>query len=173
MNDYLNFLDINTDYLENDNLYQQDLQTEQLAQHKIAFPQNVQDTIGLPNINNIMDTNIQSNCGMFNPNEGFIRGNMFPNLFDPYKNQKIRDLKPNNEREAMLQDIQKLDFAMKDINLYLDIYPNDNCMIGKFNDYLSQKNKLLDEFQTKYGPITLDRSNSSLTRVPWEWTQTN
>lgn len=166
MNDYYDFMAMN------DDLYPQNLEIEnQMLQHNIAFPQNVQDSIGLSDMNNIMNNNIKSNCGMFNSTEGFEKGNMFPKLFDPYKNWRGNRLNPTSEREAMLLEIQKLDFAMKDINLYLDVHPNDNCMIRKFNEYLDRKNKLLRDYETAYGPITLSMPNNSLDNIPWAWTQ--
>ena len=144
---------------------------EQIMQQQEAFPQDIQNTLGLFNFNNNF-TNLNQNCGMFNPREGFIRGNMFPNLFDPYKKQQLRNISPMNEKERMMLEIQQLDFAIKDINLYLDVHPNDRCMIRKFNEYLNTKERLLDEYQNRFGPIALNVPNKSLEKNPWSWLET-
>lgn len=169
MNDFFDFMDGNIyEQSMNSNVFPSNFMYKQnMSQQQKAFPQAIQNTLGLPNFN---DAN--ENCGMYNPEEGFIRGNMFPQLFDPYKKQQLRKPNAKNEKERLMLNIQMLDFAMKDINLYLDVNPNDSCMIRKFNYYLERKNMLVDEYQTKYGPIVLSMSNSSLEKTPWAWTQT-
>ncbi len=172
MNNYYDFMDINTDYVIDDNFYPQNFEVqEQLAEQMKAFPQNVQNSIGLNDFNNIMNNSVQNNCGLQNLEEGFSKGNMFPKLFDPYKNWMGNRIVPTSEKESMLNKIQMLDFAMKDINLYLDVHPNDNCMINKFNEYLKQKNDLLKDYEAKYGPITLTIPSVSLEGAPWAWTE--
>ena len=53
---------------------------------------------------NYMPTN-QSNNNYNNqilePYEGLIRGNLFANLYDPYKNYKIQKLNPKTESSAL------------------------------------------------------------------------
>ena len=38
---------------------------------------------------------------------GFMRGNMFENLYNPYKNYKPREIEPTNERESLLNKVIK------------------------------------------------------------------
>ena len=163
MNEFYDFIDGNFSTMSNmpsNFMYQQE-----------AFPQAVQKSIGLPNFNNNF-TNMNQNCGMYNPEEGFIRGNMFPNLFDPYKKQQLKKPNVKNEREKMLLDIQELSFALVEINLYLDVNPNDNCMIRKFNEYLEKKNELIKRYEKQFGPLVLFIENDSLKTNPWLWSQT-
>ena len=54
--------------------------------------------------------------------EGFLRGNMFRDLYDPYKNMRCKELKPTTEREALLYKVMEMDFAVNDLNLYLDFH---------------------------------------------------
>ena len=77
------------------------------------YPSNKLPNSVMPNIN--MNNYNQK---FFNPYEGFIRGNMFPNLYDPYKNEKPYQIKPMNEQAEMLTNIDALGFAMIDLNLY-------------------------------------------------------
>ena len=57
----------------------------------------------------------------FNPYEGYIRGNLFPKLYNTYKIEVPYKIKPLNEQAEMLTYINSLYFALTDLNLYLDI----------------------------------------------------
>lgn len=166
MNEFYDFIDGNMYEQSLNNPFPSNFMYQQKMVQQDAFPQAIQNTLGLSN------SNMNDNCGMYNPEEGFIRGNMFPNLFDPYKKQQLKKINPKNEKERLMLNIQMLDFALKDINLYLDVNPNDTCMIRKYNEYLAKKNKVLDEYQTKFGPIVLSMSNRSLEKTPWSWIET-
>ena len=108
-----------------------------------------------------------SNNNLFDSYNGFIRGNMFKNLYDPYKSNEPYEVKPMNEQAEMLTSIDALGFSMIDLNLYLDIYPNDTNMINLYNQYRTEKNNLTKEYESKYGPITLN--SNSLNATPWAW----
>lgn len=104
---------------------------------------------------------------VYDPYAGFLRGNMFPNLYDPYKFSNPMELHPNSEKEQMLMMLNSLDFATIDINLYLDNYPNDKDMIELFNQYRMELNKIREEYEKLFGPILVD-SNASMA-YPWAW----
>ena len=53
------------------------------------------------------------------------------------------------------------------LNLYLDLHPQDGNAIDLFNQYRMQKESLTNEYESKYGPITL--SSNSLNTYPWAW----
>jgi len=161
-----NFQDVNSNIFPSNIMYQQ-----QMSKQQDTFPQAIQNTLGLPNFNDNF-INMNQNCGMYNPEEGFIRGNMFPNLFDQYKKQQLRKMNSSNEKERLMLNIQIHDFALKDINLYLDVNPNDNCMIRKYNELLARRNELVNEYENKYGSIVLTMSNRSLDSTPWSWIET-
>ena len=118
------------------------------------------------NLRNYQNNNYQ-NDNLFNPYEGLIRGNLFKNIYDPYKNQKPYTIKPMNDQAKMLIDIDSLEFALIDLNLYLDIYPDDKNTIALFNKYRNEQNELLNEYQNKYGPILLN--SDALNNMPWMW----
>ena len=109
----------------------------------------------------------QSNEYLFDAYNGFIRGNLFKKSYDPYLRQEPYDVKPMNEQAELLTNIDALCFAMTDLNLYLDIYSDDTNMINLFNQYLIQKENLTKEYESKYGPITLN--SDSLNSYPWAW----
>ena len=101
------------------------------------------------------------------PKEGFLRGNLFNNLYDPYKNYKYGMLNPTNKKEEILFNILMYKFALKELNLYLDTHPNNTQMINIYNQYLSEEKKLCQEYEKKYGPLTTDSQN--LDNNSWDW----
>lgn len=123
-----------------------------------------------PNSNyykNISDNNYNATNNLFDPYTGFIHGNMFPSLYDPYKISKPYDIQPLNDQAQMLTYIDALCFATIDLNLYLDVHPEDRNMLNLFNQYRTQLNDLKKEYDSKYGPLLL--SGDSLTAFPWAW----
>ena len=112
----------------------------------------------------------KDNNNLFDPYNAFIRGNLFKNLYDPYKNNEPYEVRPNNEQAQLLTKIDSLCFTLKDINLYLDIYPDDNNLITMYNKYLKEKEKLMKEYESIYGPICLN--SESLDTYPWSWNDT-
>ena len=103
---------------------------------------------------------------LYDPYNGFIRGNMYPNLYNGYKINPV-EITPVNDKESLGLYVDALCFAAHDINLYLDIYPEDNDMIELFNQYRVDSNILKEEYQTKFGPILV--SSEALNKVPWTW----
>lgn len=108
-----------------------------------------------------------NNPKLYNPYEGFIRGNLFPNLYDGYKDYKPFQINPMNEQAEMLTNIDSLGFATIDLDLYLDINPNDQNAIGLFNQYRKEKEKLIKNYELKYGPLLLN--SEALNSIPWMW----
>jgi len=107
------------------------------------------------------------NNQLFTPYEGFIRGNMFKNLYDPYRIDRPFQIQPMNEQAEMLTNLDSLGFAMIDLNLYLDVFPDDKNALNEYNQYRKQKEQLLKQYESKYGPIVL--SSDALNVCPWAW----
>ena len=132
----------------------------------INYPKNYNyQTNMLPNMNKQNMGNTKVNT--FTPYEGFIRGNMFRNLYEPYKQEKPFQIQPMNEQAEMLTNIDSLGFAMIDLNLYLDVFPNDRSALEQFNQYRKQKEEILKQYEAKYGPIEM--SSDALNMYPWAW----
>ncbi|HEY2495077.1 MAG TPA: spore coat protein CotJB [Paenibacillus sp.] len=68
-----------------------------------------------------------------------------------------------------LEQIQVLDFALIELNLYLDTHPNDLKSIEQFNQIAQERKKLAKQFQEVYGP--LQNFGNSFSKYPWEWSQ--
>lgn len=108
-----------------------------------------------------------NNKKILDPYNGFVRGNMFSDLYNGYKLNKPLDITPLNEQADILTYIDSLCFALIDLNLYLDLYPNDSKIIELFNSYRMEKDEITKEYESKYGPLTLN--SDSLNKAPWAW----
>ena len=107
------------------------------------------------------------NNELYDPYNGYIRGNLFKSLYDPYKSEEPYKVKPMNEQAKLLTDIDALGFSMIDLNLFLDVNPDNREAINLFNQYREKKEKLTKEYESQYGPLTLD--GESLNLYPWSW----
>ena len=71
-----------------------------------------------------------------------------------------------NEREALLQKINTVNFTMFELHLYLDTHPDDASAMALLNRYKAQKAELTAEYESKYGP--LDTFNVTANNR-WQW----
>lgn len=116
--------------------------------------------------------NIENN-NLTSVKNGFIKGNMFNNLYDKYKNYEIKEPIPTSKKEELLLEIMSLSFAINDINLYLDLYPKDEYMLKKFKELTEEAYKKEMQYVNMYGPLEV-MDNESLTKFewinsPWPW----
>ena len=113
--------------------------------------------------------NSMNNMNLFNPKEGFERGNMFENIYSEYKNYKPQNLKPKNEQEQKLYNIQAICFAAHDLNLYLDLHPEDQSLITLFSDYLKKEEELIKDYESMYGPMMVNNNIGEWVNNKWPW----
>lgn len=106
---------------------------------------------------------------LFDPYAGLIRGNMFKNFYNGYKLEQPLEIEPMNERAQMLTFLDALSFAMIDINLYLDLFPEDRDMINLFNQYRTETDRITNEYEQKFGPI--EAGSPVNNKVPWAWNE--
>jgi len=114
------------------------------------------------------------NNELLEPKEGLEKGNLFKNLYIPYKNYSPMKLKSKGEREKLLNEIRSYAFAMKDLNLYLDVNPNNTSYINLYNEYRKVKENLVNQYEKIYGPLTLissslEKNNWIWNNSPWPW----
>lgn len=117
--------------------------------------------------NTLEQKNIGTQTNLTNPKEGFLRGNLFNNLYDPYKNYRYGNLTATTKEEELLYNILMHKFALTELDLYLDTNPNDSKMINLYNKYLSDEKRLCTEYEKNYKPLTLDSEN--LGNNSWKW----
>lgn len=112
---------------------------------------------------------------LYNIDEALKRGNAFPTLYDEYKNYSPSEIRVNNGREALLLEIQKLDFSINDLNLYLDLNPSDNYTYQIFKKYVNECKQKKEEYTKQYGPLVLDNLTEKWTWSVgvWPWEEGN
>lgn len=77
-----------------------------------------------------------------------------------------------SEQEMLIRRIAAIDFAVVELNLYMDTHPDDGEVNEKLNDYRQQSASLRKQYQEKYGPITsesLEDNRWGWIADPWPW----
>ena len=105
---------------------------------------------------------------LYDPYNAFIRGNLFPDLYNQFKISKPFEVEPMNEQADLLTRLDAYCFAAHELNLFLDTHPTNNAMINLFTEYTKKAKELQNEYENKYGPLFVDASKTS----PWAWNQT-
>lgn len=72
-----------------------------------------------------------------------------------------------NERQRLLTEISKVDFLLKDLNLYLDTHPYDQQAIEQFKQFNRMKKQLTKDYTKAYGPLELSILDDSMRE--WKW----
>lgn len=85
--------------------------------------------------------------------EGFLRGNMFKDEYIPYRNLSYEEIKVKSDRDAKLLNVMQYEFAINDLNLYLDVHPNDKYALNEFNRLVEEVEKVKEEYVKLYGPL--------------------
>ena len=130
----------------------------------------INDPMQIPNM---MNNNNSSKLDLARPNEAFIQGNLFNNLYQGYKNYRPMKLVPNNPQAQLLLELSTYCFVVHELRLYLDVHPNDQTMIDLFNQYNTRANELMMEYERNYGPISWNSLSSpnefnwALNKWPW------
>lgn len=129
---------------------------------------NIDDNMMLSDFFNMLPKKTQ----ILNPKEGLILGNMFIETYKPYKNYKPCEYTACTEQEKLMLRIQELSFALNDLNLYLDINPNDTDCFNLFKTYAQELNRCKEKYENEYNVINLndDVNNCySWYKNPWPW----
>lgn len=120
------------------------------------------------NINNYRD-NMSIDLSM--PRDALNKGGIFKNIYDPYKNY-VYKVVVSGERDELLLKIQELTFTMKDLGLYLDVYPNNTDIFDIFKSYEKELKELKKTYEGKYGPLNsfdVEGSKYEWYLNPWPW----
>ncbi len=120
-------------------------------------------------LNGNMNNTNSLNSVLYGPYEGFIKGNLFKNLYQQYKNYQPAIITPRNEQEQTLFNLDQIQFAMHELNLYLDNYPNNQEVLNQFTTLRNSYNKLLTDYENKYDAINVN--SMSLNSVPFGWVE--
>lgn len=116
-------------------------------------------------LNGYIPTN-DKRLNLYNPYEGYLKGNAFSDEYIPYKNYPVAKPIITSEKDEMLVNIGQYSFMAHDLNLYLDVYPNDVEALNKFNEYRDRADELIKKYERKYGPLTVRGVDN---KAPFNW----
>ena len=119
-----------------------------------------------------MNVSMDRPSTVVDPSTGLALGNMYKNEYKQYKNYVQKKLVPSNERERMLLKIQELDFIINDLNLYLDINPNDSKIYEIFKKKVIELDNLKKKYYEKYQVLELcndTKEKYTWYKNPWPW----
>lgn len=119
------------------------------------------------NNNDLNNNNNNNNLDLYSPYEGFIKGNLFKNLYQGYKNYEPYKIKVNTEQEEFMLNISEIGFMTHELNLYLDNFSNDKKALDLFNKYNKMKEELIKNYERRYGPLMV--SGGTNTNIPFKW----
>lgn len=120
----------------------------------------------------IPDVDFSRTLNVVSPMEGFLRGNMFKDEYEPYKNLTYFKLNPSNDKERLLYQVMAYSFAINDLNLYLDLHPDNKGMLDLFKKYVKEEKELCNEYVNKYGPLEVSEvmgHKFDWINSPWPW----
>lgn len=78
-------------------------------------------------------------------------------------------------RKEMLDQINKVSFAVIDTQEFLNTHPCDQNALNYFYEMNKQRGQMLREYATYYGPLTIDTAMASCSdrwnwvNEPWPW----
>ena len=70
--------------------------------------------------------------------------------------------------------VQQYNFAVIELNLYLDVNPTDMEAISLLNNYKNVLGETVANYESKYGPLTVETTNINYNswawnNGPWPW----
>lgn len=75
-------------------------------------------------------------------------------------------------REELMKQLMAYKFAINDMSLFLNTHPEDERALRYHNEYVCEFNKIKDEYEREFGPITFETEMDSwkwvTDRWPWE-----
>ena len=111
-----------------------------------------------------------NNPTRYSRTEALQTGTLFPGLDLPFKAAiQARTKLPN----AALVELMALDFAVTELNLYLDTHPQDQEALGLYVSYIKLAKEGREKYTAKYGPLdsaelVLEDGYTWL-NDPWPW----
>jgi len=107
-----------------------------------------------------------TNHPFVDPLSGIIRGNLSKEEFLTYKKYIPTMPTLKTDRAVKLFELQKYDFAIHELKLYLDLCPNHREALELFKKYVSEHDQLIKDYIDKYGPI---KPNQNIYFSKWIW----
>ena len=112
------------------------------------------------------------NLKLYDLEEALNKGNLFKSLYDKYKDYDTKKIIVNGERKNKLLDIQRLEFSINELNLYLDLHPEDVNVFKIFKKLIEDLKEKTNVYVKTYGPLELcdvnDTYEWTMSMFPWE-----
>lgn len=108
------------------------------------------------------------NPKLFEPQEAFMLGNLFKDLYMTYQGFSNYCIQPQNRRQQALSEVQMYSFVAHEINLYLDMHPKNERMIQLYTEYAKKAREAQKKYEKEFGPLSVENSS---TNIPFEWVQ--
>ena len=124
-------------------------------------------------LNTIMGINNGFNNSKLSSDKiGLQRGNMFNDEYKPYKGLNPKNIVANTEKDELCLKLFETNFAIIDLNLYLDLHPNNNEMYELYRNYVKKYEEYKNIYEQKYGPLDftdIKNNNYEWIKNPWPW----
>ena len=104
---------------------------------------------------------------LYGPYEGYLRGNLFSNLYTPYKDLNFIKIPVKNEQEELLLNLNQIAFARHELNLLLDVYPNKQEILNLFTHYQNLEEQQKENYERRFGPLCI--SSQNMDKIPFAW----
>lgn len=69
----------------------------------------------------------------------------------------------------ILREIQELEFALVELNLYLDTHPADNKALMTFNNLAERLAAARKAYEARYGPLVNFGFSDHPPHMAWKW----
>jgi len=110
------------------------------------------------------------NAPQYSSEDGLTRGTIFPGLDLPFKNIPNTT---NPEQGAALGQLMAMDFALDELELYLDTHADDQEAFEVYQYYLPLAQTARESYVEKYGPVSqMDMKGMkeyTWLKGPWPW----
>ena len=109
----------------------------------------------------------KAECCPFNSDNAAFDNNALSSETNKCKNNIENDNIVSTKCE-MMRKIQEVDFAIIDLNLFLDTHPDCAEALELFTKLTATSKSLKNDYQAKYGPLYVTKSSNN---VPFDWVE--
>ncbi len=116
----------------------------------------------------VPETTKERNPKLFDPEEAIMLGNLFKDLYMSYRGFSNYCIQPQTKRQQALLEVQMYEFVAHEINLYLDMHPQNQRMVQLYKEYANKAKAARKAFEKEFGPLLVLNSEN---KIPFEWVQ--
>lgn len=72
------------------------------------------------------------------------------------------------DKQKMLKKIHEIDFALHELNLFLDSHPTNEKALRLLDDYRGMRKTAVENYENRFGKLIVTPSDAPVT-APWQW----